>query len=580
MSPTEILWQPWAKETFQKAQELDKIILLDISAVWCHWCHVMDQTTYSDSDVIALVTKNCVPMKVDRDQRPDIDKRYNMGGWPTTAFLTPNGKMITGGTYIPPEQMKSLIKRVITYYKKNKETVEAETEELEQKELLASVIPPVEEEDLRSAVDNVILAITESFDQTHGGFGSAPKFPNSEALDLALLEYRFQNQTALLNIVTKTLKAMQEGGIHDKVEGGFFRYSTMRDWSIPHYEKMSEDNAKLLVNYLHIFQVTGEESFKATAQKTLTYINANLRDHARGGFYASQDADEEYYRLNEVERKKHAKPRVDKTIYTNYNAMLIQAYLLASVVLENPEYESFAVKTVRVLLDKGFDPKEGMCHFILNDKPDLFMLLADQVYMIGALIDVFQWTQERSYLRSAELIARLTLSELWSDDEGFLDRPTEAESLGMLKTAYSPFSENAVAADMLLRLHRLTGDGTYLDKVAIVLKRLFKVHRDFSVMASSYALAIESYMHPVEVHIVGYLEDAATRQFVQQALSVYNPSKTVEVLDPTADTARLKELKYPAGEEATAYVCAERKCVAVEKPVGLVRLLGNMHSAS
>lgn len=133
MNPTKIQWQPWSKEAFQTAKSLDKPILLDISATWCHWCHVMDQTTYSDPDVATLIMKSCVPIKVDKDQRPDIDKRYNMGGWPTTAFLTPNGKIITGGTYIPPQQMKELITEVLEYYKTNKQKIEEEAEEPERK---------------------------------------------------------------------------------------------------------------------------------------------------------------------------------------------------------------------------------------------------------------------------------------------------------------------------------------------------------------------------------------------------------------------------------------------------------------
>src|SRR3990170_3279561 len=167
MNP-KIQWQPWSKEAFQTAESLDKPILLDISATWCHWCHVMDQTTYSNHEIAALIMKNCVPIKVDRDQRPDIDRRYNMGGWPTTAFLTPSGKIITGGTYIPLQQMKSLIIQVSDYYKRNKRKIEAEDKESEKKETQMTHLAQPVQEDFHSVLDNVILAILENFDQTYG----------------------------------------------------------------------------------------------------------------------------------------------------------------------------------------------------------------------------------------------------------------------------------------------------------------------------------------------------------------------------------------------------------------------------
>src|SRR3990170_7405033 len=573
MNP-KIQWQPWSKEAFQTAESLDKPILLDISATWCHWCHVMDQTTYSNHEIAALIMKNCVPIKVDRDQRPDIDKRYNMGGWPTTAFLTPNGKIITGGTYIPPQQMKKLIRQVLDYYKKNKQRIEAEAEESERKQTEATFhAQSIAEEDFQSVIDNIAHVVSESFDQTHGGFGFAPKFPQSEALAFALLEYRLKNHKALLDIVTKTLTHMQEGGIFDKVEGGFFRYSTTRDWSIPHYEKMCEDNAKLLANYLQAYQATGEDAFKATAQKTLNYIDKNLSDRANGGFYNSQDADEEYYKLSHIERQRKSKPRVDQTLYTNYNALMISSYLLASVVLKNPAYEGLAVKTATLFFEKGFKTQEGMCHFIYDGEPHLSTLLTDQVHMLKALVDIYQSTQERTFLHNAEAIADLALENLWGDKDGFLDRPAKTEELGMLKNPYSPFDENAVAADALLRLYYLTGNETYWEKAETTLRRLFTLYQNFELLASSYTLAVEVYLHPVQVQIVGSRKDSLTRQFVQQTLGVYNPLRTVEVLDPDVDRRRLNTLKYPIGERTTAYVCAGGKCTLAENAADLVKLV-------
>jgi uncharacterized protein YyaL (SSP411 family) len=413
--------------------------------------------------------------------------------------------------------------------------------------------------------------ILGNFDQTYGGFGSAPKFPNSDALFFALLESRLQNQKALLDIVIKTLLKMQEGGICDKVEGGFFRYSTTRDWSVPHYEKMCEDNAKLLVNYLQAFQVTRNDTFKATAQQVLNYIDNNLSDRENGGFYSSQDADEEYYKLSLTEREKRAKPKVDKTVYTNYNAMMVSAYLLASVVLDERTYGNFAIKTVNLLMERCFDNKQGMCHFIPHSEAHMF--LADQVYMIKALIDAYHWTSDKRFLGYAESIATSMLRNLWSDKDDFLDRSAKKSDLGILKTSHSPFDENTAVADEFLRLSYLTGNETYREKALKILKRLFPVYENFDVIASSYALAVETYLHGVQVHIVGSRRNASTQEYVHEAIKAYNPLKTIEVLDPETDIERLKTLKYPPGEEVTAYVCSEERCDLAKNTQDLARLI-------
>ena len=230
MTKTKVSWLPWSEESFRTAQELDKPILLGISTVWCHWCHVMDQTTYSDSEVARLIEEKFVPIRVDRDQRPDIDKRYNMRGWPSTAFLTPDGEVLTGGTYVPPQQMMVLLDHVSSVYQKEKGSLKARIKELEKAKTETPHIEyEVDHEDFQSVIDGLTLQIASRFDSSHGGFGDAPKFPHREALRLALLQHHLHGHKAALNIVKKTLTAMRAGGIYDKEDGGFFRYSTTRD---------------------------------------------------------------------------------------------------------------------------------------------------------------------------------------------------------------------------------------------------------------------------------------------------------------------------------------------------------------
>ncbi len=572
MRETKVSWMSWNKKAFQKAKELDRPILLAISAVWCHWCHVMDETTYSNKEVAKLIEEHYVPIRVDRDQRPDIDKRYNMGGWPTVAFLTPDGEVITGATYIPPQQMKPLLQRVSRFYKENKDDIKAKLKELEKEEIKTpSIENEVDNQFFQSTIDNLTLEIASSFDSLHGGFGNAPKFPQSRALTLALLEYHIQGHKALLNIVTKTLQKMSASGIYDKEEGGFFRYSTTRDWSIPHYEKMCEDNAKLLVNYLEAYQVTGEEIFKETAHGILRYVDVNLSDQDNGGFYGSQDADEEYYKLNRSERWKRTSPRIDKTLYTSWNALMSSAYLLASVVLENLSYRNFALRTVDLLLEKSFSPRKGMYHHYFSGKRHLPGLLIDQASMIKCLIDAYQSTSDRKFLNYAESIAKFALNNLWNDSGGFYDRPKNTEALGALKASVKPFDENSVAADAFLRLHYLTGKEKYLESARRTLEHFALSYQRYGINAAAYGLAVELYLRPMQIHIVGSKKDSVTRRFLNESLRVYNPLKVIEILDPDADIERLTELKYPATKTPKAYVCFEGTCTSVDEPEGIAK---------
>jgi uncharacterized protein YyaL (SSP411 family) len=567
-----VSWLPWSKETFEKAKEHNKPVLLSIGAVWCHWCHVMDQTTYSDIEVAKLIEEKFVPIRVNRDQRPDIDKRYNMGGWPSTAFLTPDGEILTGGTYIPPQQMKALLKRVSYLHQKNKDSLKPIKQALRRE--TAHRENDLDRGAFESIVDGLTLEIASRFDAQYGGFGSAPKFPYSMAVRLLLLEHQLQEHKAALNIVTKTLGKMRAGGIYDQQEGGFFRYSTTRDWSIPHYEKMCEDNANLLINYLEAYQVTGEEIYRDTAKGILTYVNAKLGDQEKGGFYGSQDADEEYYKLNLQQRKKRTAPRIDTTLFTNWNGMMVSAFLLASVVLEEPSYQEFALRTVNLLIRTSFTPDKGMCHFRVNGKSYLAGLLTDQVHMIKCLVDSYQVTSDKKFLDYAESLANYMLCTLWNDDGGFHDKPYDESAFGALKIPDKPLDDNGSAADAFLRLHHLTGKKLYLEIAKKILEYFVPNVQRYGIMAAVYGLAVEQYLHPMQVHIVGTKDDSVTKQFRKESLRAYNPLKVVEVIDANVDSERLKKFGYPTTEKTAAYICFRGICNSIENPEEVAKKIG------
>ncbi len=300
-----IEWHEWGEEAFAASKRENKPILLDIGAVWCHWCHVMDRESYDDPEVAKIVNENYIAVKVDRDERPDIDSRYQQavsaltgqGGWPLTGFLTSDGKPFYGGTYFPPQDQygRPSFKRVLlsiaqAYREKYGEVVD-------QANLLTKAVSQTESFSGRGGdvtpkvVDAVIESALKMFDERNGGFGNAPKFPHPSTLDVLLDRYARTGSEDLRDVIVTTLEKMARGGVYDQLAGGFHRYSVDERWIVPHFEKMCYDNSELLKNYVHAWQATGNEFFAEVARDIIRWMDEWLSDRKRGGFYASQDAD-------------------------------------------------------------------------------------------------------------------------------------------------------------------------------------------------------------------------------------------------------------------------------------------------
>jgi uncharacterized protein YyaL (SSP411 family) len=304
-----VRWHEWGQEAFDLAKKENKPILLDIGAVWCHWCHVMDRESYEAPETAAIINEHFVAIKVDRDERPDVDSRYQsavqaisgQGGWPLTAFLTPEGKPFYGGTYFPPNDhhgrpgFKRVLLTLAQAYK------EKHSDVLESAESVMGAISTAESftgksGSLRSGlIDNIVASAVKLFDPEHGGFGASPKFPHPSAVDLLLQRCVESNDDAtrsgLLNIVSTTLEKMAQGGVYDHLAGGFHRYSVDEHWVVPHFEKMAYDNSELLKNYVHGYQVTGNKVFADVAKDMVRWMDEWLTEQEHGGFYGSQDAD-------------------------------------------------------------------------------------------------------------------------------------------------------------------------------------------------------------------------------------------------------------------------------------------------
>jgi len=297
-------WYPWGEEAFAKAKAEDKPILLDIGAVWCHWCHVIDHESYEDPEVAKIINEKYVAIKVDRDERPDVDARYQravqslagQGGWPLTAFLTPEGKVFYGGTYFPPVEahgrpsFKGVLQSVAYHYATKKAEAIKESDALHR--ALSARLPMVAREPLDEALFVTVEdQLRAAFDDVHGGFGGAPKFPHTGTVEYLLARYWRTRDDSLRDAAVKTLEAMALGGVYDQIGGGFHRYSVDARWIVPHFEKMAYDNAALLENYAHAFMLTGEPLLREAAEGIVRWVDTTLSDQDRGGFYASQDAD-------------------------------------------------------------------------------------------------------------------------------------------------------------------------------------------------------------------------------------------------------------------------------------------------
>src|SRR5687768_13025254 len=301
-----VRWLPWGEAAFERARRENKPLLLDIGAVWCHWCHVMDRESYEDPDTAALINELFVPVKVDRDERPDVDTRYQravqtltgQGGWPLTAFLTPDGQTFYGGTYFPPDEQygrpsfRRVLGEVARIWRKERpralQAVESISERLAayaQAESQPGELGP-------GLITDTIEEFAHAFDFRSGGFGRAPKFPNAGAMVLLLDHDLETGEGWSRRMVVETLEGMARGGMYDQLGGGFHRYSVDARWIIPHFEKMSYDNGPLLDAYARACAAYGSDELRDVVEGIVAhYVDIAPQLLARGGFPASQDTD-------------------------------------------------------------------------------------------------------------------------------------------------------------------------------------------------------------------------------------------------------------------------------------------------
>lgn len=477
-----VAWLPWSAAAFARARAERAPVLLHIGAAWCRWSARMSRTTYRDPAVCRLVERAFVPVRVDADRRPDINERYNLGGWPTTVFLTPAGGLLGGETYVDAARMTALLERVAEAFARRRDEVDAPRTP---PAAGRSSDPPAGGRDLDGWLEQHLL---DRFDPRHGGFGAAPKHVHAAAVRFALRRSGAAG-APLREVASRTLDAIGWGGLYDEVDGGVFRYCAARDWTAPHVEKLLAVNAGVLELLLEGCVALGEPRYRERAAHLLRYVVGTLADREAGGFFASQYADADYYTTPADERGRLAGPPVDRSVYAAGTARMAGALLRAAEVFGDSSLVEFAVTSLERVAGETYERGGGVAHAV-GDGEIARGLLADQVAVSDALLDLYGATERDVYLDLAQELMRFCLRALWDARRGgFVDRVVADDDVGLLREPLRPFAANCTAVRVLARLGRLTGADDFRERAAATLESLLPETRPRGVDAAPWALA-------------------------------------------------------------------------------------------
>ena len=634
-------WYAWGAEAFERAKAEDKPVLVSIGYSACHWCHVMEHESFEDSGVAAVMNEHFVCIKVDMEERPDVDQIYmnfvqlttGRGGWPMNVFLTPEKLPFFGGTYFPPAprygmpSWQQILMSIAEAYRERRDELQKSADEIVSELRKMSVIETTPGGLSADMLDAAFVSFTRTFDATNGGFGGAPKFPAAMSLEFLLrYNHRTGNDMAL-SIVTHTLDKMARGGIYDQLGGGFHRYAVDAIWLVPHFEKMLYDNAQLIRVYLHAFQVTGDEFYKRIAVETLEYVRREMLD-VSGGFYSTQDADSEsvegkffVWTPDEIiailgeedgrefckhfdvtaggnfegenilnvknpvaiapgsdtnrrklfaEREKRVKPFRDEKVLTAWNGLMMAAFADAAGVLGNDEYLEIA-KGNAAFIGRELQRDGRLMRTWKDGKAKLNGYIEDYANVADGLIELFQVSGEVNYLTDAKQLADLMITEFWdADNGGFYFTSNDHEELVVRNKDFydnATPSGNSVAADVLLKLAKFTGDEKY-ERFAVTVLRLAASQIRRHPQGFGRALsALEFHLAATkEIVVIG----TKGNELEREVLECYLPNAVVVLSEAAAvESAAVPLLidRDMVDGKPTAYVCENFVC---QRPVTTV----------
>lgn len=662
-------WYPWGEEAFARAREEDKPVLLSVGYSACHWCHVMERECFENEAIAGIMNRYFINVKVDREERPDIDAIYmqavqlmtGQGGWPMTVFLTPDGRPFYAGTYFPPEDrygrpgFPRVLEAVAEAWRERRAEVVQQGEEVLRhlKESTDLAAHQIETTLTEQVLERAFETLARQFDPRHGGFGYAPKFPQPANLDFLLRFHARSRRQEPLAMVEKTLQRMALGGIYDQLGGGFHRYSTDAEWLVPHFEKMLYDNAQLAQVYARCYQATGKSFYRGVAEEILDYVLREMTG-PQGEFYSAQDADSEgeegrffvwtpdevrqvlgerdgtvfcaYYDitphgnwegrnvlrvvmdvpetarlfgLSEEEtvrildegrarlfqhREQRVRPGVDDKVLTAWNGLMLAAFAECGAIFQENSLLQAAERNARFVRSTLVVPGDPLrlLRTCRHGQAKLNAYLEDYAFYADGLLHLYAATGKVQWFTFAQDLIRSMLA-LFRDPQGdgFFATSSDHEALiHRLKDwdDNATPSGNSVAVEALLRISALTGDDSYRQHVAKVLRRMGGLMERHPYSFARMLGALDFYLStPEEIVIVGEPTDPRTQALLQVVYREYRPNRIVAMAaEPVPDDYPVPLLRHRVlrdGQPA-AYVCERFVCKEpVTTPEDLQRLL-------
>lgn len=632
-------WYPWCDEAFERAKADDKPVIVSIGYSACHWCHVMEHESFEDEETAEIMNDRFINIKVDMEERPDVDQIYmsfvqlttGRGGWPMNVFVTPDKLPFFGGTYFPPSprygmpSWRQILLSISEAWNERRDELMRSADDIlgELRRMTQTAgTSPVNSE----LLDLAFQSFVRSFDATNGGWGGAPKFPQAMSMDFLLRYWYRTGEQKALDMVSFTAKKMARGGIYDQLGGGFHRYAVDSIWLVPHFEKMLYDNAQLIRLYVHLFQITGDEEFRSVAVETIEYVIREMLDE-KGGFYSAQDADSEgeegkffvwtpeqvadvlgeekaakfnkpydvtvsgNFEGNNIlnlrrssdeeitpyremftemraklfaEREKRVKPLRDDKVLTAWNGLMLAGFAESGRVFGETRYLQIARSNADFLLSQ-LSENGRLLRTWKDGEAKLNGYVEDYANLADGLLELFQATGELRYLDAARSLADAMIEHFWDDDEGglFFTSDDHEELIVRNKDFYDNAtpSGNSVAADVFLKLERLTGEGKY-ERYAVSILRLAAGKAARHPQAFGRALSAMEFFIAGSSEII--LTGPAGNELENMVDTAYLPNAVIAKLRDGNGAQRLPIFEGREGGDAKVYVCKEMVC---ERPI-------------
>lgn len=543
-------WSGWDDELFARATAEKRFVILDLEAVWCHWCHVMEKTTYANPQVQELLASKYLPVRVDQDANPDLSSRYGDWGWPATIVFGPDGSEIAKiRGYIEPERMQALLKAIIDDPSPGPSVGEA----FEVKPSTSAFLTKEQRAELTRNVD-------ESYEENLGGWGESQKYIDADSLDLAIVRAESGDATAIKR-ARQTLDAAI--ALIDPVWGGVFQYSEAGSWSHSHFEKIMSFQAQYLRQYSQAYALWKDPKYLAAARDIERYL-ATFLISPDGAFYVSQDADldhdtdgHKYYALSDGERRKLEIPRIDKNLYARENGWAISGLAAYYDVANDPKALEIAVRSAKWVIDNRALPTGGFRH---GDKDRGGPFLGDTLAMGQAFLDLYAATGNRDWLASAAKAGDF-VATFRDDSGGFLTSKTSEGKTGVFARPAKLMDDQVQVARFMNLLDRYYGNASYREQASHAMRYLASASAEMirplpGVLLADEELAVE----PTHMTVVGHKDDPKAQALHAFARGLPARYKRLEWLDLREGKLPNPDVEYPDLGEPAAFACSNRIC--------------------